>query len=113
MPKKLARKSKYLVYIVQCRDGTYYTGYTNNLENRIKEHNSGHGAKYLRGKLPVKLVYAKEYRYYKNAVHCERIIKKMTRKQKEELVRVYNENNNHNQKASGAPTDLPPRLPVI
>ena len=100
------------MYILQCSNGTYYTGYTNNLENRIKEHNNGNGAKYLRGKLPVKLVYAKEYRYYKNAVHRERNIKKMTRKQKEELVRIYNENNNHHQKASDAPTDLPPRLPV-
>lgn len=84
------------MYILQCSNGTYYTGYTNNLENRIKEHNSGNGAKYLRGKLPVKLVYAKEYRYYKNAVHRERNIKKMTRKQKEELTRIYNENNNPN-----------------
>ena len=85
------------MYILQCSNGTYYTGYTNNLQNRIKEHNSGNGAKYLRGKLPVKLVYAKEYRYYKNAVRRERNIKKMTRKQKERLVRTYNENNNHNQ----------------
>jgi len=112
MSKKLARKSKYWVYIVQCRDGTYYTGFTKDLKNRIALHNNGNGAKYLRGKLPAKLVYAKEYRYYKNALHRERNIKKMTRKQKEELVRIYNENNNHNQKASDAPTDLPPRLPV-
>lgn len=112
MPQNILRKSKYWVYIVQCKDGTYYTGYTNDLKNRIALHNSGNGAKYLRGKLPVKLVYAKEYRYYKNAVHRERNIKKMTLKQKEELVRIYNENNNHNQKASDAPTDLSPRLPV-
>lgn len=112
MSRKLARKSKYWVYIVRCRNGTYYTGYTNDLESRIALHNSGNGAKYLRRKLPVKLVYAKEYLYYKNALHREKNIKKMTRKQKEELVRIYNENNNHNQKASDAPTDLPPRLTV-
>ena len=88
----IQRTGKYFVYILQCSNGTYYTGYTNNLENRIKEHNNGNGAKYLRGKLPVKLVYAKEYRYYKNALHRERNIKKMTRKQKEELIRIYNEN---------------------
>ncbi len=96
MPRKLTRKSKYWVYIVQCRDGTYYTGSTNNIEDRIKLHNKGHGAKYLRGKLPVKLVYTKEYRYYKNALHRERNIKKMTREQKEKLIRNYNENDNHN-----------------
>jgi len=89
MPKKILRKSKYWVYIVQCRDGTYYTGYTNNLENRIKEHNNSNGAKYLRGKLPVKLVYAKEYRYYKNALRAERRVKKLTRAQKLKLIRIY------------------------
>ena len=89
MPGKLTRKNKYWVYIVQCRDGTYYTGYTNNIENRIAMHNSGKGAKYLIRKLPVKLVYAKEYCYYKNALRGERRIKKMTRKEKERLIRVY------------------------
>ncbi len=84
------------MYIVQCRDGTYYTGYTNNLENRISLHNSGNGAKYLKNKLPVKLVYAKEYRYYKNALRGERRIKKLTRNQKERLIRNYNEINNSN-----------------
>ena len=112
MPQKILRKSRYWVYIVQCRDGTYYTGYTNDLESRIALHNSGNGAKYLRRKLPVKLVYAKEYRYGWTEVISERNIKKMSRKQKERLVRTYNENNNHNQEALDAPTDLPPRLPV-
>jgi len=87
--KKPARKSKYWVYIVQCRDGTYYTGYTNALESRIALHNSGNGAKFLRGKLPVKLVYAKEYHYYKNALRAERRVKKLTRAQKLNLIRIY------------------------
>jgi len=112
MSRKLARKSKRWVYIVQCRNGTYYAGSTNNIENRIKLHNKGHGAKYLRGKLPVKLVYAKEYRYYKNALRAERNIKNLTREQKERLVRNYNENKNYDQKFLDAPTDLPQRLPV-
>jgi putative endonuclease len=108
--RMLSRKSKYWVYIVQCRDGTYYTGYTNDLEKRIDLHNSGNGAKYLRSRIPVKLVYAKEYHYYKNALRRERNIKKMTREQKERLIRIYNENNNQNQKDMDAPTDLPPIL---
>jgi len=77
----------YYVYIVQCKNGTYYTGHTANIENRIKEHNSGHGAKYLKGKEPVKLVYLKEYQYLKNALARERRIKKMTRKQKELIIK--------------------------
>lgn len=83
---------KFYVYIAQCQDGTYYTGYTNDLENRIKEHNNGkRGAKYLRGKGPVKLVWCKEYRYFKSAFLEEKRIKGLTRKQKEKL--IYGEKN--------------------
>jgi putative endonuclease len=89
MTRKILRKSKFYVYIVRCSDGTYYTGSTNNIENRIKLHNKGHGARYLRGKLPVKLVYAKEYRYYKNVLHAERNVKKLTRQEKEKLIGIY------------------------
>ncbi|MBI3317876.1 MAG: GIY-YIG nuclease family protein, partial [Candidatus Omnitrophica bacterium] len=49
-----SRHGAYAVYMVRCTDGTYYTGLTNNLEARIKLHNAGNGAKYLRGKGPVK-----------------------------------------------------------
>lgn len=87
---KINRHGNYFVYMLQCRNGTYYTGYTSNLEKRIKEHNDGkRGAKYLRGKLPVKLAYAKEFRYYKRAVRKEAAIKKLSHKQKGELVRIY------------------------
>jgi putative endonuclease len=84
MPK--ARHAQYFVYIVECLDGTYYTGYTENLDRRIEQHNKKRGAKYLRGKLPVKLVYFKQYRYYKNALIEERRIKTLPRKKKEALV---------------------------
>ncbi|GEM_PF-254388 len=83
------RKGKFHVYIVRCANGTYYTGSTNNLQKRIKRHNSGHGAKYLRGKLPVVPVYAKEYKYYKLAILAERKIKTLTRKEKEALIASY------------------------
>ncbi len=75
--------------MVRCTDGTYYTGSTNNLEARIKLHNAGNGAKYLRGKGPVKLVYAKQYRYYKLALQAEARLKKLTRGEKEVLVEQY------------------------
>jgi len=96
MSRAPVRKGKYWVYIVRCKNKTYYTGYTNDLNKRIALHNSGNGAKYLRNKLPVTLVYAKEYRYYKSALHRERDIKKLTRQQKEELVRIYEINNQRN-----------------
>ena len=94
MKRTITRNAKYLVYIVECRTGAYYTGYTDDLEERIRLHNSGHGVKFLRGKLPVGLVYAKEYRYYKNALHAERNLKKLTRAQKEELIRIYAKQSN-------------------
>lgn len=89
MKRTVKRSAKYFVYIIECRNGIYYAGYTNDLEARIKLHNSGHGAKYLRSKLQVRLVYAKEYRYYKNALHAERNLKKLTRREKEELIKIY------------------------
>lgn len=90
--KKFKRKGVFYVYILECQNGTYYTGYTNDIENRIKLHNKGLGAKYLRGKSPIKLVYVKEYKYYKSAINKEISLKKLTRKQKEELVKNANEN---------------------
>ena len=89
--------------MVECSDGTYYTGSTNDLENRLKLHNSGQGAKCLRGKRPVKLIYTKEYRYYKNVLHAERNLKKLTRKQKEELIKT---NMKTIERVKIAPTDL-------
>ncbi len=82
------------MYILECQDGTYYTGYTSDLENRIKEHNgSKRGAKYLRGRKPFKVVYVKEYRYFKRAAKKELEIKKLTRKEKEKLIQLYAEKN--------------------
>ena len=92
MKEKFRRSGKYHVYILECADGTYYTGYTSDLEHRIKLHNQGHGANYLKGKLPARLAYAKEYRYYRNALHAERNLKQLTRSQKEELVKIYEQN---------------------
>jgi putative endonuclease len=85
---KIKRSGKFYVYIVECRDGTYYTGYTNELEKRIKEHNNGkaRGAKYTRDRRPVKLIWSKEYKYFKPAFLEEKRIKSLTRIQKEKLV---------------------------
>ncbi|NQT75268.1 MAG: GIY-YIG nuclease family protein [Candidatus Omnitrophica bacterium] len=91
---KFKRKGRYYVYIVECRDGTYYTGYTPGIKKRIQLYNAGRGAKYTRDRRPVKLVWCKEYRYYKNALHAERNIKKLTRAQKEELIRIYEKSKN-------------------
>ncbi|AZV55268.1 GIY-YIG nuclease family protein [Clostridium sp. AWRP] len=75
------------VYILECSDGTLYTGYTNNLGKRISTHNKGKGAKYTRGRLPVKLIYFEEYVLKGDALHREFIIKKMSRQNKLNLIK--------------------------
>jgi len=75
------------VYIVRCADGTLYTGWTNNLDERIKTHNEGTGAKYTRSRLPVALVYQETFDDKKTALKREFAIKKLTKAQKEKLIR--------------------------
>lgn len=77
-------------YIVQCSDGTYYTGWTNNLQNRVATHNSGKGAKYTRARLPVQLVYYEEYATKSEAMKREYAIKRLSRKEKEKLISASN-----------------------
>ena len=56
------------VYIVECSDGTFYTGWTNNLEKRIAMHTNGVGAKYTKGRGPVKLMHYEEFEAKKDAM---------------------------------------------
>lgn len=74
------------VYIVECHDGTYYTGYTTDVERRVSEHNDGTGAKYTRGRTPVELVHSETYDSKSTAMSREYEIKQLTRRQKERLV---------------------------
>ena len=69
-------------YILECSDGTLYTGYTNNIEKRLSVHNSGKGAKYTRSRLPVRVVYFEEYKTKQEAQRREYEIKQLTRAQK-------------------------------
>ena len=80
--------SSHYVYVVRCAKGTYYTGYTNDLGKRIAAHNEGEGAKYLRGRGPVKLVYYGKCRSKNDALRAERAIKRLTRAEKARIVRA-------------------------
>jgi len=82
-----AGTGQHYVYIVECGDGSLYTGWTTDLENRVKTHNSGKGAKYTRSRLPVRLVYHEEFDNQHDALSRERAIKKLNRRQKLALVR--------------------------
>ena len=73
---------KAYVYMLRCGDGSLYTGWTNDLEKRLKEHQEGRGAKYTRAHLPVELIYQEEYNSKEEAMAREYAIKQLKRKEK-------------------------------
>lgn len=74
------------VYILRCADDSLYTGWTNNLDRRIKMHANGKGAKYTKARLPVELVYFEEYKDKIEAMKREYAIKQLKRKEKLMLI---------------------------
>jgi len=82
------------VYVIECADGTLYTGYTTDPERRIREHDAGEGAKYTRGRAPVELRHAERFDSRSAAMSREHEIKGLSRAEKERLI-----------EASGTPTD--------
>jgi putative endonuclease len=78
----------YFIYILKCRDGTLYTGSTNDLDKRIAAHNTGNGAKYTRGRRPVKMIYSEKFQSKSKALKREWEIKKLKRGEKLKLIGV-------------------------
>ncbi len=74
------------VYILECRDGTLYTGCTDDVPRRLAAHNAGNGAKYTRGRTPVLLRYCEEQPDRSAALRREAAIKRLTRKEKQALI---------------------------
>lgn len=77
---------EWTIYILKCGDGTYYTGVTKDLDKRIEEHRSGKGAKYLRGRGPLKTVFNKKLDSHGSALKYEIKIKKLSRPEKTNLI---------------------------
>jgi putative endonuclease len=77
------------VYIICCRDGTFYTGWTNDLEKRMNAHNEGKGGRYTRTRRPVDLVYSEKCADKSEALRREREIKKMPRAAKRRLTEEF------------------------
>lgn len=75
-------------YIVRCSDSTYYTGWTNDIEKRVKTHNEGKGAKYTKTRRPVTLVYYESFQTKEEAMRREWEIKQMKRGEKEKLMGI-------------------------
>ena len=75
-----------VVYILQCADGTLYTGWTTDLERRLRAHNSGQGARYTRGRRPLHLVYQEEQPTRSAAQRREAAIRRLSRADKLKLI---------------------------
>ncbi|MFI3208120.1 MAG: GIY-YIG nuclease family protein [Eubacteriales bacterium] len=80
-------------YILKCNDNSFYTGWTNDLEKRVACHNQGKGAKYTKPRLPVEVAYYETFDSKEQAMKRECEIKKLTRKQKENLIQEKQKNN--------------------
>lgn len=76
-------------YMVECGDGSLYTGYTTDLCRRTKAHNEGKGARYTRSRLPVRLVYYEEYETKTDAMRREYDLKQLTRVEKLKLINEF------------------------
>ena len=74
------------VYVVECADGTYYTGYTTDVDRRVAEHDAGEGAKYTRGRTPVELRHVETYESKSAAMSREYELKQLSRAAKEAVV---------------------------
>lgn len=78
----------WFTYILECSDKTFYIGTTNDIDKRIEKHNSGNGAKYTRGRGPVKLLYFTAFESRSEACKEEYRLKKLTREEKLALIKA-------------------------
>lgn len=81
--------NKWFLYILQCGDGTLYTGVTNDIEKRLEAHRQGKGAKYTRGRGPLRLVYRETCPDRSCAQHREAQVKKLSRTKKQEMIGAF------------------------
>lgn len=78
----------YYVYILLCKDGSYYTGHAKNVKHRVEQHKKGQGARYTRMHRPAKIVYVEEFNSRSDAMKREREIKSFSHSKKQRLVNV-------------------------
>jgi predicted GIY-YIG superfamily endonuclease len=85
-PRATTTKPRWLVYLLRCRDGSLYTGITNDLPKRLKVHAAGKASRYTRSRLPIQLAYTEPQRSRSLALKREAAIKKLSRRQKDRLL---------------------------
>ena len=82
----MEKTAEHFFYVLECSDGSYYAGYTNDLERRLRVHNDGKGAKYTRAKLPVQYIYHERYDLKREAMQAEYRFKQLKRYEKEQYI---------------------------
>jgi predicted GIY-YIG superfamily endonuclease len=89
MKSRLAKRKKgWSLYVLKCSDSSLYTGITNDLTRRLKQHNGGTASRYTRSRLPVRVIFQEQCRNKSHALKKEFAMKSLTRKRKEEYIRV-------------------------
>ncbi|MEH7236320.1 GIY-YIG nuclease family protein [Bacillus sp. JJ1562] len=83
--------NKHYFYVVECKDRTYYAGYTTDVQQRMKKHNEGKGAKYTRGRGPITLLFAQEFETKEEAMRAEYRFKQLKRPEKEQILAMESE----------------------
>ncbi|QTD40216.1 GIY-YIG nuclease family protein [Sporosarcina sp. Te-1] len=83
----MEKRTDHVFYVLECKDGSYYAGYTNDLERRIQAHNEGKGAKYTRAKRPVRCIYFETFDNKREAMQAEYRFKQLSRMEKERYMK--------------------------
>lgn len=90
--------NEHFFYVLECKDGSYYAGYTNDLERRLRVHNEGKGAKYTRARLPVHYVHQEAYETKREAMQAEYHFKRLNRSQKEQYMQKEGQDDHFTKK---------------
>ncbi|GIN93491.1 UPF0213 protein [Siminovitchia terrae] len=91
-------KNRHFFYVLECKDGSYYGGYTINPSRRLCEHNSGKASKYTRTRTPVSMIYVEEFEEKGEALKAEYAFKQLTRSKKEKFLCEAGERNAQSEK---------------
>lgn len=94
----MEKKNNHYFYVLECRDGSYYGGYTVDPDRRLSEHNSGKASKYTRTRTPVSMIYVEEFGGKSEAMKAEYAFKQLTRTQKEQFLHEAGEKDAQSKK---------------
>ncbi len=96
----MGKNDQHYFYVLECKDGSFYGGYTIDIERRLAQHRNGTGAKYTRGRGPIKLLHYSSYQTIGEALRAERSFKQLSRTKKEKFLAEVEKNHEESKKFS-------------